>query len=343
MSSHAASGLPDLSDERYIGLTTTIPVEAVFAAGLVPVDLNNIFITAPAPALLVREAEKAGYPRTCCGWVRGIYATAVLTGIKRVIAVVQGDCSQTHAMMETWQAVGIEVIPFAYPYERDRAVLAREIERFCARLGCTVTQAEQVRQRLRPIRERLARLDELTWRANKVTGLENHLWQVQSSDFNGSPEIFDRGLRQFLSEVGTRQPFDHPIRLGYMGVPPIITDLYEFLEERGARVVFNETQRQFTMVDGLDEDLVGQYLTYTYPYSIFFRLKDVVAQIRRRRIDGLIHYVQSFCFRQIQDAIVKRSVPVPVLTIEGDAPGPLDARTRLRLEAFLETLTARRT
>ena len=28
-----------------IGLTTTVPVEVIFAAGDTPVDLNNIFIT----------------------------------------------------------------------------------------------------------------------------------------------------------------------------------------------------------------------------------------------------------------------------------------------------------
>ena len=37
--------------ERTIGITTTVPVEAIFAAGLRPLDLNNIFITSGiAPA-----------------------------------------------------------------------------------------------------------------------------------------------------------------------------------------------------------------------------------------------------------------------------------------------------
>lgn len=334
--------LPDLSDRRYVGLTTTIPVEAVFAAGLIPVDLNNIFISSADPLALVRQAELEGYPRNCCGWIRGLYATAIACGIKRVIAVVQGDCSQTHAMMETWQAAGIEVIPFAYPYERNREVLEAEIRRLCARLGCRVEEAEEVRAELAPVRRKLALLDELTWREHKVTGQENHLWLVQSSDFNGAPDRFAGELERFLAEASRRERRPPAIRLGYVGVPPIITDLYEFLEGAGARVVYNETQRQFAMLDGLDEpDLVGQYLAYTYPYAIFMRLEDINAQVEARRLDGLIHYVQSFCYRQIQDALVKRSVGVPVLTVEGDAPGPLDSRTRLRLEAFVEVLTAR--
>ena len=32
-----------------VGFTTTIPVEVVLAAGLIPVDLNNLFIADPGP------------------------------------------------------------------------------------------------------------------------------------------------------------------------------------------------------------------------------------------------------------------------------------------------------
>ncbi len=102
-------------------------------------------------------------------------------------------------------------------------------------------------------------------------------------------------------------------------------------------MVFNEIQRQFSMPYE-SSDIVEQYLRYTYPYSIFCRLADIKAEIARRRIDGLIHYVQSFCFRQIQDIILRQEIKIPILTIEGDRPAPLDARTRLRLESFVEML-----
>ncbi len=333
--------VPDLSDPRFVGITTTIPVEVVYAAGLVPVDLNNVFITAPDPLALVRHAELAGFPRNVCGWIRGLYSTAILGGIRRVIAVTQGDCSQTHAMMENWEAAGIEVIPFAYPYDRDPELLRLQIQRLCQRLGTTWQAAEAFREKLKPIRRALARLDEMTWREHKVTGEENHLWQVQSSDFNGDPDKFYADLQQFLSEAEARKPDPPRLRLGFIGVPPIFTDLYQVIEQFGARVLFNETQRQFTMADSTDADLLTQYLNYTYPYSVFLRLKDINHHIKLRGLHGIIHYVQSFCFRQIQDMLIKRSVPVPVLTLEGDVPGPLDARTRLRLEAFIEALDAR--
>ncbi|MGC8862159.1 MAG: 2-hydroxyacyl-CoA dehydratase family protein, partial [Armatimonadota bacterium] len=114
---------------------------------------------------------------------------------------------------------------------------------------------------------------------------------------------------------------------------------YDVIENIGARVVFNEVQRQFTMPFDT-EDLVEQYLLYTYPYDIFGRIQDIKREVERRRIAGLIHYTQSFCYRQIQDLIIRRHINVPILTMEGDAPGKLDARTKVRLESFVEMLGA---
>jgi len=129
--------------------------------------------------------------------------------------------------------------------------------------------------------------------------------------------------------------------LGYVGVPPIFSDLYQKIELMGGRVVYNEIQRQFSMPFDTD-DIVEQYLLYTYPYSFFYRLEDIKREIKKREIHGLIHYVQAFCFRQMQDIILRKELKIPILTLEGDKPGPLDVRTELRLEAFLESLRDRR-
>jgi benzoyl-CoA reductase/2-hydroxyglutaryl-CoA dehydratase subunit BcrC/BadD/HgdB len=102
-------------------------------------------------------------------------------------------------------------------------------------------------------------------------------------------------------------------------------------------VVFNEIPRQFSMPHQC-RDLTDQYLRYTYPYDIFARITDIAESVSQRRLDGLIHYTQSFCFRQIQDRLLRQSLNVPILTIEGDRPATLDHRTRLRLEAFVDVL-----
>ena len=86
------------------------------------------------------------------------------------------------------------------------------------------------------------------------------------------------------------------------------------------------------------DDIVEQYRLYTYPYGVFGRIKDIEAEIERRNLDGIVHYVQSFCFRQIEDIILREKLNIPILTIEGDKPGKIDARTRLRIDSFLEML-----
>ncbi len=325
-----------------IGLTTTIPVEVIFAAGLTPVDLNNVFITDHDPYRLIRRAEHDGYPRNCCGWIKGIYAATLERGIRRVIAVTQGDCSQTHAMMETLQAGGVEVIRFAYPYDRDPELLRGQIEKLQTHLGVGRGQVEEARARLRPVRETVAEIDRLTWQEGIVTGAENLYWQVSCSDFEGDPEGFGARARQFVETVRAREAAPEGIRLGFLGVPPIICGLHDFVEACGMQVVHNEIPRQFTMADSLDTDLVEQYRRYTYPYDVFARIEDINEQCRRRQLDGLIHYTQAFCFRQIEDLLIKRGVPLPVLTIEGQDPAEVDARTAMRLEAFLEMLAGRR-
>ncbi|MDD5009637.1 MAG: 2-hydroxyacyl-CoA dehydratase family protein, partial [Syntrophorhabdaceae bacterium] len=71
---------------------------------------------------------------------------------------------------------------------------------------------------------------------------------------------------------------------------------------------------------------------------VFARLADIGEEIRKRDIKGIIHYVQAFCFRAIEDVILRETVGVPILTIEGDLPRTLDTRTKLRIEAFVEML-----
>lgn len=325
-----------------VGFTTTIPVEVVLAAGRRPVDLNNIFINAEDAAALVRQAELEGYPRTACAWIKGLYGTLRREMVDEVIVVTEGDCSQTHAMIETLRDYGVRIIPFSFPYNRDPERLKAEITRLLEHCEVSWEAAEQVREELRRLRGKIAQIDALTWQAGTVTGLENHYYQVSCSDFESDPVAFEAKVDGFLDEVAGRKASPPGLRLAFLGVPPIYSDLYQFIETRGARIVYNEIQRQFTMADSLDCGLLDQYRRYTYPYDIFGRLEDLKQQLPLRRIDGVIHYVQSFCFRQIQDTIIRQHLPYPVLTLEGDVPGPLDGRNKLRLEAFLETLEARR-
>lgn len=324
--------------DKRIGITSTIPVEVIYAAGLVPVDLNNLLVSARRPMAYIARAEQEGMPRNVCAWTKGIYEIARTHGIQRIVGVVEGDCSNTKAIMERWQMEGFEVIPFAYPYDRSRARMKREIALFAERLGASPARVEKVKKRLDRIRERVHILDWLTWQEGMVSGEENHLWQVSCSDFWGSPERFQRELERFLKKIVRREKREKGIRIGYAGVPPMVKGFYRELHNMGFIVVYNEIQRQFSM-PAAGRDMVEQYLNYTYPYDIAARLADIKAETRKRELRGIVHYVQSFCHRGIEDYLVHREVGVPVLTLECDHPGPLDARSRVRLEAFGEMLS----
>lgn len=322
---------------RRVGFTSTIPLEVVIAAGAVPVDLNNIFITNPKSSEFIEGAELAGFPRNVCGWIKGIYGAVKYSGITEMIAVTEGDCSYTKALMEVLSLQGVRSYPFAYPAGRDPALLRAEINKLMGQLGVKLDAVRAAKRRLDAIRLNVKEIDRLTWEENRVTGAENHYYQVSTSDMNGDPDAFELEVNAFLAKARQRSPLKQRLRLAYLGVPPIVSGLYESLESHDARVVFNETQRQFAMPYGLT-DLVEQYRAYTYPYDIFHRIADIKKELASRRIDGVIHYVQSFCFRQIEDMVLRKELALPILTIEGDKPGGIDARTKIRLEGFLEML-----
>ncbi len=251
-----------------IGFTTTIPVEVLFSGGRAPVDLNNVFIGADRPSEYIREAESDGFPKNCCAWIKGIYGAARRHGFREVVAVTQGDCSFTQALMEVLRYRGVTVVPFAFPFDRDPGVLSMELAKMAARFGTTVRESEAWKARLDEVRRIAHEIDRLTWEEGKVTGEENHRWLVACSDFEGDPDGFARRAKAFLGEAAGRPERKGLVPVAFVGVPPIVSGLHACFEEAGARVVLNEVQRQFSMPSPTSS-LVEQYLAYTYPYSFF--------------------------------------------------------------------------
>ncbi len=312
------------------------------AAGYQPVDLNNLFISSPQREHLVSIAERDGFPQNCCAWIKGIYGVLKGYGIKNVLCVTSGDCSNTVMLMEVLKLKGFNVLPFAYPDSPNLIRMRHALESLAESLGTTLNAAEEMRNELSEARKLAHRLDELTWQEGVVSGWENHLWLVTSSDFAGNYQLYQQRLSQFLLGCERRQPYpENMLRIAYIGVPSVFAEeLYPYLERNGARVVFNEIQRQFAMPQP-GCSLAEQYCHYTYPYSISYRLNDIVAEMERRRIDGIIHYVQAFCHRGIGDIIFRHSIKLPMLTLEGNADFTLTHHLRTRLEAFLDVVKQR--
>jgi len=326
-----------------IGITTTVPIEVLIAAGYQPVDLNNVFINDPNPERLVNIAERAGFPLNCCSWIKGIYGVCMDYGTNTVLCVTSGDCSNTIMLMEVLKLKGLKVIPFAYPDQPAPQRIQSTLQTLAETLGTTLEAANTVRNELQPSRNLALELDQLTWRDGLVSGWENHLWLVSTSDLNQDHHKYYYQLQRLLADCRQRQPYPSDyLRLAYIGVPSVYAqDLYHYLESNSARVVFNEIQRQFAMPE-FGDSLEEQYSNYTYPYSIYERMKDITTELRQRQVDGVIHYVQAFCHRGIGDIIFRDAIDLPILTLEGNDDFFLTHHTKTRIEAFLDMLQRHR-
>ena len=322
---------------KTIGITTTVPVETLLAAGYQPVDLNNVFMSAPSPEKLVNIAERDGFPLNICSWIKGIYGVCKEYAIDNVLCVTTGDCSNTIMLMEVFKLKGFKVTQFAFPAQPDRQQMQQALAGLAETFGTTLSMAEKISVKLAPARAEVLKLDELTWKTGQVSGYENHFWLVSTSDFNRDYRKYYNDVSRLSRECRQRKPYPAEwLRLAYIGVPPVFArDMYNYLENNEARAVFNEIQHQFAMPHPGDS-LAEQYTNYTYPYSIYGRLNDIKTETSRRGVDGIIHYVQAFCHRGIGDIIFRESLGLPILTLEGNQDFYLTQHTKTRIEAFLD-------
>lgn len=325
---------------KKIGITTTVPVEIIFSAGLVPLDLNNIFVLAKDYSNYIEIAEKDGFPRSMCAWIKGLYGVCMEHQIDELVGVIEGDCSNSKSLVELWESKGKKIHPFSFPNSQTKGELEKSIHYLMEQFQVDSRQVEQKRKELNKIRKFAHEIDRLTYEEGTVKGFENHLYQVGCSDFEGDPDTFSQMLQNVLKEIKKRKPDNKKLRLGYIGVPPMTVDLYDYVETLDAKIIYNEVQREFTFPRGDDAETISeQYLDYTYPYGNQFRLEEMKKQIELRNLDGLIHYTQAFCHRALDHIMIKSALDIPVLNIEGDRTQYLDARTKLRIEAFLDMLS----
>lgn len=320
-----------------IGFASTIPVEVLIAAGKSPCDLNNLFINSSDPGKLIEKSESAGYPRNTCAWIKGMYQATIESGIKKVVRITEGDCLGNSALMDLLERRGVESVPFSYPFVRQRALLEKEIGNLMRVFGVSERQVFKTKKKLDKIREKLDLLDRLASEEGKVSGLESHFWQISATDFNGDPEKFEKELDKFIGECEERRPgeFSGKIRLAVIGMPTMVPRIFELIEEKGGAVVYDEMPRQFTM-PSREKGLYDQYLDFTYPYKVTNRIEDIKSQVKKRGVQGIIHYFQSFCPRMVEDISFKEDLGVPILSIECDRPKFLDGKNRMKIEAFLE-------
>ena len=324
---------------RKIGLTTTVPIEVLLAAGYTPIDLNNIFVTSDNYLKYIDIAEKDGFPKSMCAWIKGIYGACIENNISEIVGVMEGDCSNTKVLIEILKNKGIKTYPFSFPHSHTKEDVEKEIKKFMKCFDVSEDKVEEVRQEINEIRQNAKELDKLTYIDYKATGFENHLFQLCVSDFDGDVENYKLLLEKKVEEIKSREPDRKKIRLGYIGVPPMTGDIFDFVENFDSKFIYNEVQREFAFPRASEaKNIYDQYYDYTYPYDINFRIGEIQKQIKERKLDAIIHYTQAFCHKAAEDIILKQKIDIPILNIEGDKLNKLDARTKLRLEAFLDML-----
>lgn len=326
-----------------VGLFSTVPVEVILAAGMVPQDVNNLFITNPDPGYLLRAADEAGVPRNLCAWTRGLYGATVANNLKAVVVVPCGDCSNNVTMAELLGRMGVRVIRFNYPVpgSDERGHLERELVELARKLGTTMAASSAMWEELKPVREMLRRVDVEGVAGGSIPAATARLLLLESTDFNGNPQLFSRRLSRGLDEASNAPSGGGP-RIAVFGIPTILSDLGETLESMGARVVLWETERDFAMVEPA-ESLLDQYLGYAYPRGLEARLARFLPLLAERKVDGVLINSQSFCHHNLELQRVEAALAAfPTLVLESDVPSGVAARDRVRLEGFLSLARSRR-
>jgi benzoyl-CoA reductase/2-hydroxyglutaryl-CoA dehydratase subunit BcrC/BadD/HgdB len=329
-----------------VGFTTTIPIEILLAAHKIPLDLNNVFITHADSASLIDRVEASGFPQSYCCWIKGIYGAIHERLIPRIIGVVEGDCSNTRTLLDVLTSEHIDVIPFAYPYKRTAHHMGNAIEELMCNFNVSWEEVYKQYSALLPIRNKLVDIHGMIRDGYMFSSAALHTAQVSSSDMCSDIAVYEKMLDDVIASG--QKDSTHYVHIGYIGVPPIIPELFEYIDTLGARVIFHEVGKQFTFsmhaslkvsFTEFKEHYIQQFLSYTYPYAMDTRLVDITKHCTELQLHGLIHYSQSFCHRGADDILLRKHAPIPILTIEEDRPGPLSARTKLRVEAFIKMLS----
>lgn len=324
---------------KKIGLMTAVPIEVIYASGNIPVDLSNVVAGSSNVDKYIEAAERDGFPKNMCAWIKGIYGLCVTEGVTEVVGVVEGSCSNSASLVEILRLQGINVVEFSYPKSRKLQELKKNVQKFMEHYEVTELEVEWWRLRLNVIREKVKELDELT-NEGKVSSFKNHKFHIGTTDFFGNPNKYEAELEKALIEARAQKADKNLLKLAYLGVPPIFNDFYDYLDSKGARVIFNEVQREYAFPRYKKaKNIYEQYLDFTYPYLMDFRFKTLEEELSQRDIKGVIHYTQEYCHKTLDSLILKEKLRYPLLNIESDKNRVLDDKTKVRLNTFIEMLS----
>ncbi|MCQ6253775.1 2-hydroxyacyl-CoA dehydratase family protein [Methanocaldococcus sp.] len=307
-----------------IGITAIIPPEIIYSAGHTSIDLNN----------LVPQSKI--YPKNkLCAWTATWRELILKDEIKidKLIVVAGGDCQ--NSLVDAEKIELKKKIPTYYFFYQfgDKKHFKNEIKKLIDFLGGNIdkTTLREVYQ----IKKLAKKVDELCYK-DKINGKDTFYITISASDLKGDLNAYKKEIYNILNKD---ENIEYSHRIALIGIPPIFSDFYEYLNEINVHCVYNELAYEFVRMGGDSiKNIVNSYSTYSFANHITKRIKIIKKELKRRKVDGVIHYTQMNCHHKLEDEILREFIDYPMLTIEGDIPQKTPEQTKLRVEAFIELL-----
>lgn len=311
-----------------IAITALVPPEIIYACNKIPLDLNNF-----VPTSNLHPMNKL------CAWC-AIWRDSLLGGmvdVNKLVVVASGDCSNSLKEGERVEFSGIPTSYFFYPLDGDKSSLKIQIESLCSFLG-GIEDKSLFRQACN-VKNKALEIDDM--RINdELTSSTCFKKLISCSDFGGNINSFEKNLCKTLEIT---EDVDYSSRVALIGIPPIYKDFHKTAEELGLHIVYDELPFEFARISGTTMDeLAKNYSNYTFARKLSFRLGFLKRELKKRDIDGVIHYTQHTCHHNLEDGILRKEIEKPFLTIQGDMPSSTPEQIKLRLEAFSEMLKGER-
>jgi hypothetical protein len=305
-----------------VGITALVPPELVFACNRRPCDINN-----SVPKAGLRPASKL------CAWT-AVWRDMILARqmeIDQLVVVAGGDCHNALVDGQKVEYSGIPTHYFFYPFEEDFSYLKGQLENLSSFLGGIKNPA--MFDYIGGLKRKLLEIDRRR-SSGEIPAKKAFEVMVSASDMKGDLEKFEDMMDNVREES-----VDHKARIALLGVPPIHYDFHKVLSSLGLHVVYDELPYEFARLTGRNvEELARNYLDYTFARKLSFRLDFLEEELRRRNVDGVIHYTQFACHHLLEDEVLKEKLDYPWLVIQGDMPHRTPSQVMTRLEAFSEML-----
>jgi len=307
---------------KKIGITALVPPELIFACSAAPFDVNNV----------ITASRK--YPgNKLCAWT-AIWKEMLVKkeiGVDSLVVVAGGDC---HNALVDGQKAAMSGIPthfFFYPFDGDPQYLESQLHRLSRFLGGI--KSPEIFKEIGELKKQGQLLDKKR-SCGKLSSSDAFRILISFSDLGGDLAGFSRSIFDMQEkDIEVRN------RIAMIGVPPIFHDFHETAQSLDLQIVFDELPYEFIRLGGRDiQEIAANYSGYTFARPLEFRIDFLKKELKKRRVDGVIHYTQFACHHMLEDEVLREKLDYPMLTIQGDLPGNTPQQVKLRLEAFREML-----